>query len=102
MSVLANRQRLGWGSWGDILDGIPKKSSLLEQPSGYPTAWEPNFTRILAEVGSIYDGSKDYSSGGLYWCELNKIENPWFKENILGQDTGHTIVSNMNSLTIFR
>ena len=103
MSCLANRQKLGWGNWLDILDSIPKYSATLEQPTGTPSVWEPSFIRLLHEVASIYDGSKDYANGGVYWADsAQPITNQWFQEKILNNLDIHPRVCDLNSLMIFR
>lgn len=103
MSCLANRQRIGWGNWLDIIESIPRYSATIEQPIGYPQIWEPSFVRLLHEVEAIFDGSNDYAKGALYWADLAKeINNPWFKEKIIDEREMHPIIGNMNSLTVFR
>jgi len=103
MSCLANRQRLGWGNWLDIVDSIPKYSATIEQPSGVPSIWDMAFVRLLHEVEAIYDGSQDYAKGALYWCDTAKpIDNPWFQDKILSDSFAHPKVGNMNSLMLFR
>lgn len=103
MSCLANRQRLGWGNWLEILDGVPSRSATIEQPTGTPSIWEPNFVRLLHEVEAIYDGSKDYAKGAVYWFDSSKpVTNPWFQEKILGDKEAHPRVGDMNSLMLFR
>lgn len=103
MSCIANRQRLGWGSWLDIIAGIPSKAATIEQPVGVPSVWEPNYVRLLHEVESIFDGSKDYANGAVYWADTAKpIDNPWFAEKILGNLENHPKVGDMNSLMWFR
>lgn len=103
MSCLANRQRLGWGSWVEVIESIPKYSATIEQPLGYPSVWEPNFVRLLHEVESISDGSKDYANGAVYWFDSSKpITNPWFSEKILGDSQAHPKTGDMNSLMLFR
>ena len=102
MSCLANRQKLGWGTWTEIIDRIPEKCATIEQPSGTPSVWEPQFVRLLHEVEAIYSGSQDYAKGGLYWFDSSKeVTNPWFKERILGDLDVHKKVCDMNSLMVF-
>lgn len=101
MSCLANRQRLGWGSWLEILNSIPKYSATIEQPTGTPVIWEPAFIRLLHEVEAVADGSKDFSNGAVYWFDsAEPVTNPWFKEKIL--DEHRSRVSDMNSLMFFK
>ena len=103
MSCLANRQKLGWGSWSEIIEGIPKHSATIEQPLSYPSVWEPNFVRLLHEIEAIYDGSKDYANGGVYWFDSAKpVTHEWFKEKILNEKQAHPCTGNMNSLMTFR
>ena len=103
MSCLATRQKVGWGSWMEIIDAIPSRSATIEQPTGVPSIWEPNFVRLLHEVESISDGSKDYGNGALYWFDSAKpVTNPWFAEKILGDKVAHPVVGNMNSLMLLR
>lgn len=103
MSCLANRQRVGWGNWLDIVDSIPKYSATIEQPFGTPSIWDMAFVKLLHEVEAIYDGSQDYAKGALYWADTAKpINNPWFQEKILGDSNSHPKVVDMNSLMLFR
>lgn len=103
MSCIANRVRLGWGSWLDVLDRIPAFSAQLEMPTGTPVLWEPSFIRLLHEVDAIYEGSsQDYSKGAVYWCDTRRIETPFFKEKILGQPGQHPRIAEMNTLALFR
>ena len=104
MHVIANRQRLGWGSWLDVLADAPNKSAILEQPTDIPHVWSPEFIRLLHEVPAVFDGSaKDLSGGALYWFDSAKpVDNPWFKEKILGDLTTHAKCADMNSLMFLR
>ena len=103
MCCLANRQRLGWGTWLDVIEDVPNKCATIVQPIGVPQIWEPNFVRLLHEVESIFDSSKDYSNGALYWFDSAKeVTNPWFKEKILGDLETHKKVGDMNSMMFFR
>jgi hypothetical protein len=102
MSCIANRQRLGWGSWLQVIDSIPKHSATTEAPTGTPAIWEPGFVKLLHEVEGIYDGTQDYAKGGLYWCDTRFIDTPFFKEKILGQPELHPRIGEMNSLAIFK
>jgi hypothetical protein len=102
MSCLANRVRLGWGTWLDVLDRIPQFSAQKEQPTGTPSIWEPGFVRLLHEVEPIYDGSAEYAKGGTYWADLRRIETDFFRQNILAKADQHPRVCEMNSLAIFR
>lgn len=102
MSCIANRQRYGWGDYFSIIEGIPKYSAEIGTPTGFPQTWSPEFIRCLHEVEGIYDGTLDYAKGGVYWCDLRKIETPFFKEVILGQLDLHPKVVDMNSFAVFK
>jgi hypothetical protein len=103
MHVIANRVRVGWGGWLDVLADVPNKSATIEQPEGTPQVWGQEFSRLLHSVESIFDGSaKDLSNGAVYFADLAKpVTNPWFSERILGDLTTHRKVADMNSLTFF-
>ena len=104
MHVLGNRQRLGWGSWMDVIATAPSRQATLELIEDVPQVWEPAFSRLLHSVESIFDGSaKDLSGGALYWFDSSKeVTNPWFKEKILGDLTTHAKCADMNSLMFLR
>lgn len=108
MGCLANRQRLGWGSYLEILKGVPKFAATTEQPNRneFPDIWAPDFVKLLQAVDGVYDGSiPDPSLGGVYWADLRKgksgITNPWFQEKIL-DNPSRTACANQGSFTIFR
>ena len=103
MGCLANRVRLGWGSWLEVIDRIPNFAAEDAVPTGTPSIWEPNFVRLLHEVDHVYDGSgQDLSKGALYWADLRRVERPWFKDNILGKADTHPRIVDCNSLVLFR
>lgn len=103
MGCIANRVRLGWGSWMEMIERVPAYSAIMNMPTGYPSIWDVNFVRILNEVEGIYGGSaNDMSKGALYWADLRHIENPWFKEKILGNLEQHPRIADCNSLVLFR
>ena len=104
LGCLTNRQKLGWGSYLDILKSLPKYSATIEQPNRdkWPDIWEPNFVRLLHAVDGVYDGSMpDPAMGGLFWADTKTVDNPWFKEKILGSAL-HPACANQNSFMIFR
>ena len=85
-----------------MIDNIPKYAAQTEMPTGTPEIWEPNFVRLLHEVEAIFDGSKDYSNGALYWCDTRRIDTSFFKEKILSQLDSHPRIGEMNTLALFR
>jgi hypothetical protein len=101
MSCLANRVKVGWGTWLEVLDRIPLYAAEIEMPTGTPSIQETNFVRLLQEVEAIFDGSQDYSKGALYWCDTRRIETSFFKDKILYHED-HPRVMDMNTLVFFR
>lgn len=108
MSCIANRQRIGWGSWLEVIERVPNSAAEVLELKEFPSIWEPGFVRLLHEVDGIYDNSgEDRSKGALYWADLRRIERPWFQEKIIDavNDLGeklHPRVADLNSLTFFR
>jgi hypothetical protein len=113
MATIANRVRAGWGPWLDVINRIPAFMAENELPPlVFPGVWEGNFVKLLHVVEGVYEGSAmDLSKGALYWADLNRIERPWFKKNIVdaiktdGPNAGerqHPLVANINSLSFFR
>lgn len=103
MGCVANRVRAGWGSWLEVLERLPHFAAEKIEPNGFPSIWDSSFIRLLHEVDAIYDGSGiDMSKGALYWCDLRRIENPWFSENILKKPEIHPKIADCNSLALFR
>lgn len=85
MQTLANRVRIGWGSWLKVIDTVPLFMAENEIPKlEHPSIWEPNFVKLLHKVDAVFDGSiPDLSKGALYWGDLAKIERDWFREKIV-------------------
>lgn len=101
MSCMMNRVRLGWGSVSEVIASAPKYAAEESLPVIMPSIWDQNFIRILTEVEGIYDGSaKDLSCGGIYFCDLRRIERPWFLDEII-RSGNYAPVANMNSLTFY-
>jgi hypothetical protein len=121
MQVIANRVRLGWGTWLRMLDRVPDYMAENSLPElVHPSVWEPAFVKLLAAVDGIFDGSvpdmtrgnefpgvNGPKSGALYFCALNNIQRPWFKDNIvdavnpLTGQRQHQRVWTMNNLVGF-
>lgn len=123
MHTLSNRVRVGWGSWLQILDNVPKFMAENELPPlVHPNVWSPEFVKLLQTVDGVYEGSAvDLSKGALYWGALNKIERTWFREKILNAEPesksiginsggveeyslipGHQRVVDMNNLSFWK
>ena len=109
MSTIMNRQRAGWGNHFEVMERVPSFMAENELPPlKYPGVWEGGFIKLLHLVDGVFDGSAvDLSKGALYFCDLARVERPWFKSLIeaINEETGlrqHPIVASMNSLTFFR
>lgn len=113
MQTIANRVRVGWGSWLQIIDRIPVFMAEKELPKlEHPSIWEPNFVKLLHVVDGVFDGSiPDKSKGALYWGDLARIEQPWFlekivqakKENFEGVEIpAHQRVATLNGLSFWQ
>ena len=63
LSVLANRQRNGWGTWLEVLQNVDRYAAAPLIYEGQPEPWDPNFTRLLQEVDLIYSGAENYAVG---------------------------------------
>jgi hypothetical protein len=112
MNTLANRVRLGWGSWLHIIDRVPAfMAENVMPPLVHPPIFDPAFIRLLQTVDGIFDGSvSDLSKGALYWGDLSKIEQSWFRDKIVSgmkpnfegvEIPAHQRVANMNGLNFW-
>lgn len=103
MHALANRVRIGWGSWLQVIEGVPRFMAENELPPlTFPPVWDPAFVKLLHAVEGVMDGSApDLSKGGLYWADLAKIERSWFTDTVV-QNPGRVRVSCMNGLNFWR
>ena len=108
MHALANRVRCGWGTWLQVIDNIPTFMAEIAIPElKHPSVWEPAFVKLLHSVDGIFDGSvPDKTNGGLFWCDLGRIQRPWFLEKIVQARNGegepqHKRVADMNSLSFW-
>lgn len=104
MQAIANRFRVGWGSWLQVVDRVPLfMAESAVPPLEHPSVWEPSFIKLLHVVDGVFDGSiPDLSKGALYFGDLGRIENPWFLEKIVRQPEFHQRVADMNSLSFWK
>jgi hypothetical protein len=113
MQAIANRVRVGWGSWLQMIDRVPAFIAEREMPKlEHPSIWEPNFVKLLHVVDGVFDRSiPDKSKGGLYWGDLAHIEAPWFLEKVVQAKTqnfegvdvpAHQRVASMNGLNFWK
>ena len=102
MDVIMNRVRAGWGNVANVIHDFHKTAANEVLEYEVPHIWEPNFVRLLHEVDSCFDGSKDGSKGALYFCDTALPISEWFKEHILDEKEIHPCIGNMNSIMLFR
>lgn len=103
MSCLSNKFKLGGGTWMEIILNAYKTMATDPNTTDIPQVYAPEWVKLSHEVESVFDGSKDYSKGALYWANLAEpITNEWFKLRILGDLETHKKVCDLNSLTFFR
>jgi hypothetical protein len=103
MSVLANRQRTGMGSWMEVIANAEKFHAHESNPIEWPSIWSPEFVRLLHEVQGIFDSTQNYAKDALFWFDSSKlVTNEWFQEKILGNRESHPVVGNMNSIMLLR
>ena len=105
LGCLANRQKLGWGTWLDILQKVPTYSALLQQPNRdkWPNLWDPSFIKLLHMAQAVMDGSApDPAYGGVYWADTRSIETQWFKEKIMARQGVHSAACNQGPFTVYR
>lgn len=101
-SCIMNRVRLGWyGTVIEAIASIPKFAASTEIPIyEIPHMRDPAFVRLLSEVGSIYEGTKDHAKGGVYWCDTRDIDTHFFKDKILPYPERR--VMEMNTLVCYK
>lgn len=103
MHALANRVRVGWAPWLQVIERVPQFAAENELPPlTYPPVWEPAFIKMLHAVEGVMDGSAvDMSKGALYWGDLAKIERSWFTDNVI-KNPNRIRVASMNGLNFWR
>lgn len=97
-----NRVRLGWGNVAEVIAKYPQTAANPMPENEIPHIWSPEFVRLLHEVESAFDGSKDYSKGALYFCDTAAPITDWFKEKILDCKDIHPCIGDMNSFRFYR
>ena len=113
-----NRVRAGWmgGDWLSIIandaayqayEGNHRRLSVGTGPAvlqDFPDLRDEIFKKFLWEIDRIYDGSREdpMTEGALWWAEAEKINRPWFLENIARKPEQHPRVAQVASLTLWR
>ena len=110
-----NRVRAGWmgGDWLAVIGNDPAYSAYSGNGHAYSAGTGPValaefpdlrneiFQKFLWEVDRIYDNSREdpMTEGALWWGETNKINRPWFLENISRK---HERVAQVGAVTLWR
>jgi hypothetical protein len=85
---IANRVRRGMGNWIEVLKNVPRYRAAEPISDDFPDLWNPQVTRLLQSVDSIYENQgEDLSHGGIYYAMTEKGVNDWFKEFVI--DSGN-------------
>lgn len=105
MFVLRNRRQAGWlgGDWMRVIDRAPECAGTLYEPQVIDLR-DTCFRMVLAQVDDVVSGlAQDrYTQGALYYAELNKIDRPWFRENVLADLDHHPRVAQVGNVFFFR
>lgn len=101
---LANRVRLGWGSWHRVLDTWQQyRASRLPRRMALPEPGDPRFLQLLPSIDAIYDNSfEDLVKAGIFWADAAELADPsdFFREHVLN-GSEHNRVAQSASLIIW-
>lgn len=109
---LANRVRLGWGSWSEVFSRIytpgphaMTRTRILDRlmVRQSPNIADPRFTQMLAHVDRIYDNTaEDLAKGGTYWADLQQVVfDRRFEKSIMQNPTEHPRTSQQGTFCCF-
>jgi len=101
---IANRVRLGWGSWHQVMFELPIYSAVSQaariQPK-LPEQNDPRFLLLLSSIDQIYDNSfEDLVGAGVFWADLNMISSAWFQTNVM-RNREHARIAQSGTLVIW-
>ena len=97
---IANRVRLGWGSWHDVLDDLPIYSSLdparaIADRPRLPASNDPRFLMLLSAMDKVYDNSGENLVGaGVFWADVTKLSHAWFISNVVNGSDHRRVAQN--------
>lgn len=109
--VLRNRVRSRGTPWLEVLQNASGESFRLHQPlqDKYPDLREPSWLRFFRKIDGIFSGQEpditsceatipagrielgrpmahqQQAKVALYWAIPSEVDNPWFKERIIGK-----------------
>lgn len=103
--VIRNRQRAAWegGNWMRILHAAKSAAATIYTPSA-PDLRDINFRMLLSQVDDIYSGLAldKMTEGALFYCELNRIDNDWFRDTIVRDSDHHPRVATVGTVSFFK
>lgn len=106
--VIANRVKAGWngGDWLAVLDNASASSAYKDEPhmrGGIRlNPRDTAFRQLLQKIDDVYHGiAVDDTEGALYFAELNRIDRPWFLNNISRNQLEHPRVATVGMVSFF-
>ena len=104
--LMKNRVDAGWygGDWLAVLDQAPLRAGTIYPPFHQVNLRDPNVRALLHRIDDIYDGSEidEMTSEALYYCELRRVGEGWFKDNILSDREAHPQVAQVGPVSFLR
>lgn len=113
--VVKNRVDAGWlgGDWMQIIANHEQWSARLvtapalqgeTQMAPVPDFHDPDVRDLIVEVDGIFDGTAEdtFTDGALYYCELDRVERPWFLQNVVRRPDAHARVATVGPVSFFR
>lgn len=108
--VIYNRVQGGWGEWLHVIDTADKYAGTASDGVKLDPK-DMTFRRMLMLIDDIYFGTADDSSvniptqegnmKSLYYANLNDLNRPWFRENILSNLNAHPCLATVGPLSFF-
>jgi hypothetical protein len=103
--VFRNRHRAGWhgGNWMELLAYCNEYAATIYPPS-VPDLRDINFRMLLQQIDDVFSGlaPDKYTEGALYYAELNRVERPWFRTDVLSDPERHPRVATVGNVSLFR
>jgi hypothetical protein len=102
--VIRNRVRAGWhgGDWLAVIEHSDDAAARIAPPYS-PNLRVLTVKQFLQQVDDIYSGElrDDISQGGVYYAELDNIEQEWFLEKICRDSAHHPRVGQIAQMVLF-
>lgn len=107
--VIYNRVQAGWGEWLAVIDSADRYTGTVTEGVKFDPK-DMTFRRMLVLIDDIYYGTAeshvniDTERGiakSLYYANLNDLNRPWFRENILSDRDAHPVLATVGPLSFF-